>query len=374
MNERPIRLLMTISDLRGGGAEREFVSLAQHLSRRRFEPHLCFWRPVFTHEAPADLPVHMLEKTRPWHVASVIRELRGLIERLRPQLIFSQLHYVNMVTGSALARARPRPAWVCRQVNDPRREMRGPFAVWARRSLARADRVLGCCAGVSQAMIEHLRLDPARVGTMFNAVDAGRIERLAGEPLPIERRPDRFTVVHAGRLTRQKNQELLLRAFARLGERPAELWMLGEGELGERLRRLAGRLGLGERVRWLGFQSNPYPFYRAADCFALSSDHEGLPNVLIESMLCGTPAVSTRCPYGPDELIDDGVTGLLTPVGDSAALAGALGRLADAPAEARAMGAAALAGARVRFDTATTCAAYERLFESLVGGAARRAG
>lgn len=364
----PMRLLMTISDLRGGGAEREFISLVRHLSRRRFEPHLCFWRPVYVHEVPDGLPVHLIRKTRPWHVVSVVRELAQLVDRLRPALLFSQLHYVNMVTGSAMARVRHRPVWVCRQVNDPRREMRGPFAAWARRSLARAERVLGCCEGVSRAMIEHLRLDPGRVSTMFNAVDAGRIERLAAEPLTIDRKPETFTVVHAGRLTRQKNQRLLLEAFARLGDRPAELWVLGEGELGERLRGLASRLGLDGRIRWLGFQSNPYPFYRAADCFALTSDHEGLPNVVIESMICGTPAASTRCDYGPDELIEDGVDGLLTPVGDAAAFAAALARLADAPEAARRMGAEARRRARARFDTAVTCAAYEELFEELVRG------
>ena len=172
---RPIRILFTISDLRGGGAEREFSILVRHLSRARFEPHLCFWRPVFAYQPPEGVPVHMIEKSRPWHVFRAIAALRRLIDELRPDLVFSQLHYVNMVTGSALAKTRHRPRWVCRQVNDPRREMRGAFAVWARRSLRRADRALGCCDGVSRAMRQHLRLEAGRVSTMVNAVDVDRI-------------------------------------------------------------------------------------------------------------------------------------------------------------------------------------------------------
>jgi len=72
-----------------------------------------------------------------------------------------------------------------------------------------------------------------------------------------------------------------------------------EGKLRGRLERHAAGLGLGKRIRWLGFQRNPFAVVREADCFVLSSDHEGLPNVVIESLLCGTPVVATRCPYGP---------------------------------------------------------------------------
>lgn len=360
-----IRLLLTMPDLSGGGAEREFATLAHRLSRERFDAHLLFHRRVFTYAPPDDLPVHAIHRTRPWHTPRAIVAIRRVIEEVAPDVLFSQLHYANMLTGSALAGCRRRPRWVCRQTGDPRRDMRGPFAWWARRALARADRVLGCCDGVSRALVEHLRLDPARVGTLVNAVDVERVTALSREPLEVAREPGVFTVVHAGRLAPQKNQALLLDAFAALGERPAELWMLGEGPLRAPLEAQAQRLGIAERVRWLGFRANPYPFFRAADCFALSSDHEGLPNAVIEAALCETPSVATRCRYGPDELIDDGGTGRLVPVGDARAFAAALAELADDPARARRMGAGAREQAARRFDTSTVCAGYEALFERL---------
>jgi len=360
-----LRVLLTISDLRGGGAEREFSLLVKHLARQRFAPELCFWRSEFAWERPPDLPVHMLEKTRPWHLPRVVRAMAQLVDELRPDLVFSQLHYVNLVTGTALATTRHRPAWVCRQVNDPRREMRGPFAIWARHALRRADRAVGCCDAVSRAMTRHLRLDPGRVGTLRNMVDLVSVEERSREPLPVQCDPSVFTVVHAGRLHPQKNQALLLEAFSRQPA-PAELWMLGQGPLEEKLRAQASRLGIAERVRWLGFRSNPYPFFRAADCFALSSDHEGLPNTLIEAMACGTPAVSTRCPFGPDELIEDGVSGLLTPVRDVDAFAAALRELCENRERAAALGRAARTRTLRDFDTAAVCASYEDLFETVV--------
>ena len=136
---RKTRILLTISDLRGGGAEREFVNLVGALPRDRYDPHLCFWRTTFTYPVPEDTPYRVLHKTRPWHVFRTIARFRDLVGELRPDVVFSQLHYVNMVTGAALARIRDRPRWVCRQVNDPRREMMGPFAWWARRALAHAN-------------------------------------------------------------------------------------------------------------------------------------------------------------------------------------------------------------------------------------------
>ncbi|NQZ99134.1 MAG: glycosyltransferase [Myxococcales bacterium] len=363
---RRIKILLTISDLRGGGAEREFSVLVKHLSRERFDPHLCFWRDVYAYDHPPDIPVHKVEKTRAWHLPKTVLQLRRLIDELRPDVVFSQLHYVNMVTGTALALSRHHPRWVCRQVNDPRREMIGVFAIWARRALRRADRAVGCCEGVSNAMIEYLRLEPARVATLRNVVDLEFIGRASRDRLPIERQIGRFIVVHAGRFHAQKNQAMLLEAFSRLRGRNAELWMLGEGPDENALRERAAALGLGEQVRWLGFQDNPYPFFRAADCFALTSNHEGLPNAIIEAMACGTPAVSTRCKFGPEELIEDGVSGRLTPVGNAEVFGRVLHRLCGAPDEASRLGAAARSRTLVDFDTQDVCRTYEDLFEAVL--------
>ena len=86
-------------------------------------------------------------------------------------------------------------------------------------------------------------------------------------------------------------------------------------------------------------------------------------------MLCGTPVISTRCPYGPDELIDEESTGLLVPVGDAAALGEALVRLSRDPGAVQRMGAEARKRSAERFATEVVCAAYEDLFVALAGAA-----
>jgi glycosyltransferase involved in cell wall biosynthesis len=135
-------------------------------------------------------------------------------------------------------------------------------------------------------------------------------------------------IISVGRLFRQKRFDLLLEAFALLTPSyEVELWICGEGPERKSLERLIRRSNLESSAHLLGFCPNPYALMRQASVFALSSDYEGLPNALIEAQGLGLPAVSTDCPFGPDEIIEHGVTGFLTEPGDHQALADALARV-----------------------------------------------
>ncbi|MDX1656566.1 MAG: glycosyltransferase, partial [Candidatus Competibacteraceae bacterium] len=102
------------------------------------------------------------------------------------------------------------------------------------------------------------------------------------------------------------------------------LAILGEGKLRAELERLAGQLGIARRVALLGFRENPYAFMAKADLFVLSSEREGNPNVLVEALAVGTPAVATDCPSGPREILAGGRYGTLVPMDDEQALAEAI--------------------------------------------------
>jgi len=141
----------------------------------------------------------------------------------------------------------------------------------------------------------------------------------------------RFLTV--GNLKPEKNQALLLRAFAALPRPDARLMLLGNGPEEAALRALAEELGVAARVIFAGFQRDPAPFYASADLFALSSNHEGFGNVIVEALSHGLPVVSTDCPAGPAEILEGGRFGRLVPVGDAAALAGAMDAALDAPVD-----------------------------------------
>ena len=142
-----------------------------------------------------------------------------------------------------------------------------------------------------------------------------------------------------GRLTAQKNQAMLLRAFAKVKkEFPyATLTVYGEGELRESLLSLAKELGVEDSVFLPGNVLDLHERIRDAAVFALSSDYEGLSNALLEAMMMGIPSVSTDC-AGSDEYIQSDKNGILTPVGDEGAMADAIKAMLRDPEGARRMG------------------------------------
>lgn len=170
-----------------------------------------------------------------------------------------------------------------------------------------------------------------------NPVDASRI------PVPYDGERERI-IVGAGRLDAQKNFQLLISAFADfVKEQPNyKLYIYGEGRQRAELENLIKNFGISEKVQLPGRKSNLLELMNSAAMFVLSSDFEGLPNVLIEAMCMGMPVISTDCPSGgPKELIHDNVNGLLIPVGDREGLVASMRKLSN-PMIANAMGAEAL--------------------------------
>lgn len=129
-------------------------------------------------------------------------------------------------------------------------------------------------------------------------------------------------VIAAGRLAPWKGFSDLIYAVRELSlRRPIRLLILGDGPLRAELSALIIELGLQDMVKLLGYVDNPLRYFKRADVFALSSYVEGLPNVLVEAMMCGLTPVSTDCPTGPREVLQDGKFGYLVPVSNPTALA-----------------------------------------------------
>ncbi len=238
----------------------------------------------------------------------------------------------------------------------------------ARTLMARADSVVAVSNGIAAEAVETLGLDPERVHTIYNPKPLAEIRRMA-EAAPSHPwfgdggAPVILTVL---RESRQKDWTTLLAAFGRVRrEGGARLAILGP--LSDRFRAqisaAAGHLGVEEDVAFLGFDENPFRYMRRAALFVLSSRFEGMPNVLIESLACGTPVVSTDAPHGPAELLENGRWGKLTPVGDAEAMAQAMIDSLGGDT----VSADLLRRRAENFSAEQAVAAYEELFESLIG-------
>lgn len=198
------------------------------------------------------------------------------------------------------------------------------------------DRIIAVSEGVRQDTLAVSGVDQERVVVVRNPVITPRLIEAAAAPLPNPwlDDPEYPVILAVGRLTLQKDFTTLLRAFADLRKhRPCRLIILGDGRQRETLLELSHELGITEALALPGFTPNPYAYMKRADLFVLSSRWEGSPNVLTEAMALGTPVVSTDCPSGPSELLDQGRIAPLVPVGDWQALSNAMQQVLDHPPE-----------------------------------------
>lgn len=217
-------------------------------------------------------------------------------------------------------------------------------------------------------------LPPERVFYLGNFVDPA--PPVPAETLLALRRqwgipPEARVLLGLGRLHPNKGFADLLEAFARLPQQPQErpLWLaiVGDGPLRETLHAQCGRLGIGGRVIWAGWQFDPSPWYQMAEIFVCPSRHEPLGNVVLEAWANRVPVVSAAA-QGPVELITDGTDGLLAPLADAPGLARRLAEALALPAARRqAMIDAGLARVNGDFGEDAILAGYLALYRSLAG-------
>ncbi len=325
------RSIMFVLPNLGGGAARVIVTLLQHLDRERFRLHLVVidtFYGWYLREVPSDVTVHVLGKRR---ASRAVFKMLATIWRVRPAIVVSTQGYINfmlLVTRPFF----PRCKLVVREVVGERylgdNRYRDLFYRWYLRLVRRADRIVTQSDPVAREMRERVQARPGQVVRIHNPVDTERLAReRCQEPSPY-RGPGPH-VLGVGRLTYQKGFDLLLDAFAgaRAHARAGTLTILGVGEDREALEAQAARLGIADVVHLAGFQEHPYAYFAHADVFVLSSRYEGLPNVLLEALASGCPAIAFDCPHGVNEIVRDGVNGILLPPQDVAGLTTALARL-----------------------------------------------
>jgi glycosyltransferase involved in cell wall biosynthesis len=232
--------------------------------------------------------------------------------------------------------------------------------------LAALDAFVTVSEGDSAVYREKMPLPATRVLSIPNSVPEPPVAPSDGSGT---------TVVAAGRLAAEKQYHVLIDAFAKVvTERPEwTLRIYGAGTERPRLRERIDACGLHNSVHLMGAQSPIEPEWAKGAIAVSTSRHESFGMTLVEAMRCGLPVISTDCDYGPREIIEDGVDGLLVPVGDSAAVATALLTLIGNEPLRRRMSAAAVLNAR-RFDPGQVTKQYEDLFAELREQAASRAG
>lgn len=273
------------------------------------------------------------------HVRGMVFSLWKYLRATKPDVVFSAEDHLNSVVLLAAIASGSKAKISCSSRVTPFDTYSNVMFTkrWVLKQLMRAVMwradALTC---VSKDMVEQYRrvFDSPPHVDVYNIVDDSNSRMRMKEPVEHEwfLRKDDPVVVAAGRLAPWKGFADLIHAMKELShKRRTRLVILGDGPLRSELQALIVELGLTDVISLHGYVENPLKFFSRADVFVLSSHVEGLPNVLVEAMMCGCTPVSTDCPTGPREVLQDGKYGYLVPMRDPVAMAAAIEQALDNP-------------------------------------------
>ena len=301
-----------------------------------------------------------------------------LLRKRRPKLALSAGNHFHVLASAAFRDAKPalqtrligrvssalpRFSWIALPHSLRKRRK-------ARAQLMRMDRLIAVSEEIRKGLTSRLWIPDDRITVIPNGIDTKRAEALAREPVSHQWLADGGppVLLGVGRVVPQKGFDVFLKAFAIARKtRPLRLVILGTGPAEHRtsLEELAESLGVTGDVDFHGAVGNPFPYYKAASLFVLSSRWEGMSNALLEAMACGCPVVSTVTP-GSSELLDYGRFGALVPAEQPEVLAKAILARLDSPVRGKTLRQRAEA-----FDLGATMDNYLALITKELAEAAR---
>ena len=328
-----LRLAIVLRAFEGGGAQRDIILLCNALAAKGVNVTVLALHPDGPLRSLLD-PGVRVAAIPGRQMRYAIPGLRRVIRQVEPTVAVSSEAGLNLFTLIAVRSMprRQRPKLVLREVgspsvalhHDPYISNRIAYRI-LRRLYRSADRIVTLTQGARRDLMQNFSVPEAMIAVMStNAVippaTADRLRRWDGES---GREPD--LIVSIGRLSPEKDHGTLLRAMTLLpADRRYRLAIVGDGSERTALEKSARAYGLAERVTFVGQVADPFVWMMRARLAICSSVYEGLGNAVIEALACGTPVVSTDCPYGPREILQGGRYGTLTPVGDAAAMANAI--------------------------------------------------
>jgi len=356
--------------------ERVVLELVREGIRRGQQPAvICLTREGTLAPQAAALGAEVLCLHKPEGLRfETIGRVREALRRLRPDVMHTHQIGALLYAGPA-ARREGAPATVHTEHSDHAANLVGianKLRIGALWSLAGRYAARFACVSddIASSVARHSAVARRRILVVPNGVDveafadgsgADALRSSLGIP------PGAPVIGSIGRLNEVKRQDLLLRSFAQISAQAprAHLLLVGDGpEMGS-LRRLAGELGVADRVRFAGYQARPQDYLHVMDIFALTSRLEGMPLVILEAWAAGRPVVASRV-GGIGGMVEHGRSGWLFESGDEAALSDALRTLLADPSRARRLAESGFGRVRAEFDTRNMAGAYEAIYRELL--------
>ncbi len=378
MNPRRSRVTYLIDSLGMGGAERVLLTTLRHVDRTRFEPRVCVLQERDGNPLAAEVrelgvlvDTVSVERLRdPRALPRLARHLRSS----RAELLHTQLEFSNILGGAAARMLGIPCVSTLHTFDDPPAGTRDAWRtrlMWA--SMRRLHtKVIAVSEAVRVHHMEHGRLPPEKVVTIYNGVDLEAYERndpsiRASLRSDLGVATDAVVIVSVAVLREAKGLQYLIDAMSQIRKTTprAELVIVGEGAYGPALRQQAARLGIAEHVVFTGMRTDVADLLAMSDLFVLPTLGDVLPTVVAEAMAAGLPVVASNV-GGLPEMVVAGGSGLLVTPSDPTELANACSRVLQEPGRAASMGLVGRNFARERFDVRSQSVLLGDLYASLL--------
>jgi glycosyltransferase involved in cell wall biosynthesis len=333
MEKRDLKISFFLPSLHGGGAERVVVNLIKEFAKKGISVDLVLAnaKGPYLREIPKEVKIFDL-KSRRVHFA--LPKLVRYFKKEKPEIFVSSLSHANIVSIIAKKIARSKTKLFLREDTTlslayyNSKSFKTKIMPFLMKLLyPYSDLVIAVSKGIKDDLEKFAKLPENKIKVIYNPIITQDLFIKAKEPVdhPWFAPDSPPVILGVGRLTKAKDFPTLLKAFALVRkEIDSRLVILGEGDDRKSLEKLSKDLDIEEYLWMPGFVDNPYKYMSKASVFVLSSIYEGLPTVLVEALALSCPVVSTDCPSGPDEILENGKYGKLVPVGDHIAMAQAI--------------------------------------------------
>jgi glycosyltransferase involved in cell wall biosynthesis len=317
------KVLFFIYQMGAGGAARTLLNIINNLDREKFSPMLVTLNFNGSYENELRDDVHFIKlETR--RLSKSVFKLASIIRNENVDLVFSTIPRVNTIAIAANLLSFSKSKSVIREADNLGGDFKTNMQLLGFGLIYKlSNQIVSLSEGVKANLVERYKAQPTNIKVIYNPVDIKSInEKITHGQIDPNHKAIFDTkdkiIMTAGRLVEQKDHYTLLKAFAKVNDKiESRLVILGEGPLKEQLLQQATELNIKDRIYFIGFQNNPYIYFKKADIFVLSSKHEGFSHVIAEALATGTPVVSTDCKSGPAEVLNKGEYGLLVPVGNA---------------------------------------------------------
>jgi glycosyltransferase involved in cell wall biosynthesis len=330
-----IKIIFILVNMGDGGAERTAINLLNHLQQYGIDAKIgLIKKEGDAYSVPnrqiIDIPESHNEKlfkflsklrVKKLDFLYYIYRIKSIISFERPDVIMSFNYGPHFATYFALKLIKgEKPIWIVREGTNAAFELKNN---WKYRLLPKvfnsADGIIAISNGIKDGLMHNFNIISEKIEVIYNPVDLVDIKEKSKNYL--KNLPQKPYLLAVGRLVYEKGFDILINAFRDIAMNyNINLVILGEGPLKSVLKNQVLSLNLGDRVLFMGFQKNPYPFFSSAEAFILSSRSEGFAHVIVEALACRTPVISSDCKYGPNEILQNGKYGILYPPEDITAL------------------------------------------------------